>query len=70
MMKYFFCPQALLCSKFVSSDLCDFVLRRIEDQKMKDMTSIFLLCLPHVNRYTEVRRTSLLVTAKIIGDQS
>lgn len=37
---------------------------------MKDMTSVFLLCLSHVNRYTEVRRTSLLVTAKIIGDQS
>ena len=70
-MKHYFCPQALLCSKFVSSDLCDFVLRRIEDQKMKDMTSVFLLCLSHVNRYTEVRRrTSSLVTAKIIGDQS
>jgi len=45
--------QALLCSKFVSSELCNFVLSKIEGQKVKERTSLLLLCLPHVNRHTE-----------------
>ncbi|XP_020626407.1 Hermansky-Pudlak syndrome 3 protein-like [Orbicella faveolata] len=45
--------QALLCSKFVSSELCNIVLSKIEGQKVKERTSLLLLCLPHVNRHTE-----------------
>lgn len=44
--------QALLSSQFVSSELCDFVLSKIEGQKT-NMASVSLLCLPHVNRHIE-----------------
>lgn len=46
--------QALLCSKYVSSELADFVLGEIEGQAIrKDRTSLLLLCLPHVERHAE-----------------
>ena len=48
-----FVLQALLCSHFVSRELCDFALSNIEGQRT-DLTSVSLLCLPHVDRHTEV----------------
>ena len=37
----------------MSRELCDFVLSNVEGQRT-DVTSVSLLCLPHVDRHTEV----------------
>ncbi|XP_068700460.1 uncharacterized protein [Montipora foliosa] len=58
--------QALLCSHFVSSELCEFVLSKIEAGQKMDMTSVSLLCLPNVDRHTEAVATILEEVPEII----
>ena len=48
----------------MSRELCDFVLSNIEGQRT-DVTSVSLLCLPHVDRHTEVRRMPKVTLPRI-----